>query len=138
MSGKVAQIDRHIMIVLTGKCPIYAVREKEGANADRRVGNAHYDEDYSAILLSYAIHPNVKGRSRSIRESLLGHFVGTQCEEAFLPPSRQSVYLNMLEDIIDNTTARFIRGKCLARLHERGGVRNSTPRRNIQNAYVSE
>ena len=43
MSGEVAQIDRHVMLVLTGKCPIYAVRANEGAIAYRRVGGVYYD-----------------------------------------------------------------------------------------------
>ena len=110
MSGGVAQIDRHITLVLKGKGPIYAVREEERANAHRRVGSAHYDEDSAAILLSYAIHPNVKGWHRSARESLLEHFIRTQCAEAFLLRSRQSVYMQILGAIITNTTARFIMG----------------------------
>ena len=120
LSGKASQIDRRITHVLSGKGPMYALRENATWKVYRIVGNVHYDEEFAEILLNYAIHPNVKGSPRSIRESLLEHFVGIQCEEAFLLPSRQSVYMNILEDIMTNTTASFIRGKCLARLHERG------------------
>ena len=126
MTGKVAQIDRRIMLVFTWRGPIHAVRGNEGSNAYRRVGNVRYDEDFASILLSYAIRPNVNwGGARSIREPLLEHFISTQCGEEFLLPSRQPAYMNVMEDIIADATARFIRGRCLARLRERG-IRNST------------
>ena len=78
MSGKVAQIDRRIMLVLSGKGPMYAVREKARGNVYRSVGNAHYDEEFPEILLRYAKIPNVKARHRSIRESPIEQFVGIQ------------------------------------------------------------
>ena len=68
-SGKLSSIDRRFIILsLSGKGATYAVRKQERRRAYRSAGNARVAEEFAAILLSYATHPNVKegiGQSES-------------------------------------------------------------------------
>ena len=62
----------------------------------------------------------MKGRPRSIRESLLGRYVRSGCESAALIPSRLSFYQRVPYDVLPRIAVQSMRGRFFIYLTKKG------------------
>ena len=119
-NGEITQLDRHLRLCLTKNGPIYFIKGQEARSSYRLSGYTYYTADFAEILFSVAIRPGIKGMPLAIMDSFRSIYIASGCESCFLLPSKQDVYMSILDDILSFPNARLIRGRCMRHLNSQG------------------